>query len=174
MYVKEYFKAIIPRIIALLGADTPESFKRAGAFTLARLLESSTATTSQSHATPFILDLLHKPFLEDPSQNENSSVLAVDEALDRIIVLLANTDPSPTLIPVLLAPLVPPLYSLLDHLDHVRTSDPSLKDAVKGLIGTWSKIASPTKAVEKLWSLLSTSRMYWQVTLEGSIRKLAQ
>lgn len=156
----------------LLKPDCSEAFTRAGAFTLARLLEHVDGTSSQSHATPIILFFLHKSLLEISTGEVYRGVLSVDEALDRLTLLLANTHPSPTLISTLLTPLILPLYSLLDYLDHVKTSDPRLKEAVKALLVTWFKIVPSGKAVEALWSILQSQKLYWEVTLEGNIRRI--
>jgi hypothetical protein len=88
------------------------------------------------------------------------------------MMLVTNTDPSPTLISSLLSPIASALYSLLYHLDQVKTSDPSLKEMLRGLLGTWGRVISTTEALAILWSIIDGEGGEWRVDLEGQINRL--
>jgi hypothetical protein len=115
---------------------------------------------------PAVLSFLHPPLL--------SVVPATSprEALFTIMTLVTNTDPSPSLISSLLSPIVSALYSLLYYLDGVKTSDPSLKELLRGLLGTWGRVVGPTEALGILWSVIDGQGGEWRVDLDGQITRL--
>lgn len=88
------------------------------------------------------------------------------------MMLVTNTDPSPTLISSLLSPIVSALYSLLYHLDQTKTSDPSLKEQLRGLLGTWGRVIGATEALAIMWSVIDGEGGEWRVDLEGQITRL--
>ncbi|KAJ7276373.1 hypothetical protein B0H12DRAFT_1041351 [Mycena haematopus] len=153
-----YFSTITPRILELLSDSAPTSYRRAAAFSLSRMLTMPTSSV--------VLSFLHPPFL---AVNSASSPRA---ALSTIMALVTNTDPSPTLISSLLSPIVSALYSLLYHLDQVKTSDPSLKEMLRGLLGTWGRVVGATEALAVSWSVIDGQGGEWRVDLEGQISRL--
>ncbi|KAF5369873.1 hypothetical protein D9758_001077 [Tetrapyrgos nigripes] len=157
MKSEEYFTAIIPRIIDLLKDDRHPAFKRAAAFALSQMLTEDNSPTANA-----ILTTLHGPILlgmnrENDTRNPTSDTTDVDDTLGILTILIANSDPSPKFIQSLLSPIIVALYSHLFRLESVRTSDPSLKESARGLLLTWSKIASTAEAVEILWSIVESS-----------------
>ncbi|KAG5637776.1 hypothetical protein H0H81_003277 [Sphagnurus paluster] len=93
------------------------------------------------------------------------------EALSTLITLVSNADPSPTLISTLLSPIASTLYSLLYHMDHVKTTDPSLRESLRGLLITWAKIVTTSDGVTVLWSIIESEDTGWKIDLEGQITK---
>lgn len=130
-----------------------------------------------------LFSLLHGPLLHvqdgfkggDLQQLKRSSKegrvpLRPDVAINALLTLLSNADPSPTFISHLLAPIVPALYSLLYHLNRVKTSDPKLKESLHGMLLTWGKIAVASQGVETLWSIVRGGQQIgWKIDLEGHI-----
>jgi hypothetical protein len=132
-------------------------------------------------ASGIILSFLHRPFLEitegHTSVTSSSSLppqSTPDVALSTLIILVSNTDPSPILMAALLSPIAPALYSLLHHLEKVKTSDPSLKESLQALLVTWGKIVSKSEGIDILWHIIGSNEEGWQVNLEGHIRKLTK
>ncbi|KAJ6539322.1 hypothetical protein B0H19DRAFT_961303 [Mycena capillaripes] len=158
MSAELYFSTITPRILDLLSDRAPPAYRRAAAFSISRMLATP--------ASPVVLSFLHPPLL---SVNSSSSPRA---ALSTILMLVTNTDPSPTLISSLLSPIVSALYSLLYHLDQVKTSDPSLKEMLRGLLGTWGPVVGATEASAILWSVIDGEGGEWRVDLDGHITRL--
>jgi hypothetical protein len=99
--------------------------------------------------------------------------LKASVALSRLLVLIANCDPSPELITNLLTPIVAPLYSLLFHLSGQKTSDPRVKESVQGLLATWGKIVNAETAVNSLWGIvLQVDIIHWKIDMEGNIDRI--
>jgi hypothetical protein len=119
-------------------------------------------------ASSAVLSSLHEPLLV---VNSASSPRA---ALSTILTLVTNTDPSPALISSLLSPIASALYSLLYHLDKVKTSDPSLKEMLRGLLGTWGRVVGATEALAILWSVIDGQGGEWRVDLEGQISRVEE
>ncbi|KAJ7095353.1 hypothetical protein B0H15DRAFT_775607 [Mycena belliarum] len=153
-----YFSTIVPRILELFSDRTPLAYKRAAAFSVARMLEMPASST--------VLSFLHPPLLSIQSTSPPRA------ALSTIMMLLTNSDPSPALISSVLSPIVSTLYSLLLYLDRVKTSDPSLKEMLRGLLGTWGRVVGATEALAVLWSVIDGQGGEWQVDLEGQITRL--
>ncbi|KAJ7682824.1 hypothetical protein DFH06DRAFT_306273 [Mycena polygramma] len=158
MSAELYFPIITPRILELLSDRAPSAYRRAAAFSISRMLATP--------ASSAVLSFLHPPLL---SVNPATSPRA---ALSIIMMIVTNTDPSPTLISILLSPIVSALYSLLYHLDQVKTSDPSLKELLRGLLGTWGRVVGATEALAILWSIIDGQGGEWRVDLDGQITRL--
>ncbi|KAJ6599093.1 hypothetical protein DFH09DRAFT_24467 [Mycena vulgaris] len=153
-----YFSTITPRVLELLSARAPLAYRQAAAFSISRMLATPTF--------PAVLSFLHPPLLSiTPSSPPRA-------ALSMIMMLVTNTDPSPDLISSLLSPIVSTLYSLLHYLDQIKTSDPSLKEMLRGLLGTWGRVVSATEALAVLWSVIDGQGGEWRVDLEGGITRL--
>ena len=88
-----------------------------------------------------------------------------------IEVLLTNTDPSPTFISTLFSPIVPSLYALLSHLEGARTSDPLLRESLKGFLDTWGRLVGNTEVLDTLWKIVDGEGGVWRVDVAGSISR---
>ncbi|TFK28768.1 hypothetical protein FA15DRAFT_633184 [Coprinopsis marcescibilis] len=153
---KEYYFAIIPRIIQLLSDNLPGSYRKFGAFTLSQMLRTDKNLENQTNAVPVVCDTLHAPLLPGHYKRLSATYepLTAQTALSRLIVLIANCDPSPEVISKLLSPIIPSLYSLLFHLASQKASDPQLKERIQGLLSTWGKIVDTPQAIHVLWLMI--------------------
>ncbi|KAF7352810.1 RTP1-C1 domain-containing protein [Mycena venus] len=158
MSAELYFSTITPRVLELLSDRAPISYRRAAAFSISRMLAMP--------ASSAVLSFLHPPLLAVSPASPPRAALAT------IMTLVTNTDPSPALISSLLSPIVSSLYSLLYYLDQVKTSDPSLKELLRGLLGTWGRVIGATEAYAILWSVIDGQGGEWSVDLEGQITRL--
>ncbi|KAJ3980001.1 hypothetical protein F5890DRAFT_1558111 [Lentinula detonsa] len=163
MKSEKYFSAVVPRIVDLLQERWHPAYRRAAAFALSQMLAVEDRIPAK-----IVLSLLHDPFLKGSNKPTD-----VTTALSDLTILLTNSDPSPDLISSLLSPVVRPLYALLFHLDTIKTSDPELKEVVRGLLMTWSRIASTSEAVDILWSILDDEASQWHTDLEGGIQRFS-
>ncbi|KAJ7904493.1 hypothetical protein B0H14DRAFT_2663092 [Mycena olivaceomarginata] len=141
---------------------------------VARVLTTSPAGMSAelyfSTITPKILELLSD---RAPTSYRRAAAFSISP-LSTIMTLVTNTDPSPALISSLLSPIASALYSLLYHLDKVKTSDPSLKEMLRGLLGTWGRVVGATEALAILWSVIDGQGGEWRVDLEGQISRVEE
>ncbi|KAJ7700055.1 hypothetical protein B0H17DRAFT_276446 [Mycena rosella] len=153
-----YFSTITPRVLELLSERAPPAYRRAAAFSISRMLATP--------AFPAVLSFLHPPLLSI------APISPPRTALTTIMMLVTNTDPSPALISSLLSPIVSALYSLLYYLDQIKTSDPSLTEMLRGLLGTWGRVVGATEALAILWSVIDGQGGEWRVDLEGEITRL--
>lgn len=179
MQPKYYFQTITPRIIALMSppssssASTPTTspaFKRAAAFALARMLDTSAA--HHALVVSIALPILHSPLSkvsddssEDQRESGQSYLLPTpSSSLQTIHTLLLSTDPSPSLFSTLLSPILPSLYSLHAHLSKMGVADPILKEDVWTLMRTWGRVVEEGEGVRVLWSLVdeSESSLWWE------------
>ncbi|CAK5275656.1 unnamed protein product [Mycena citricolor] len=136
--LEDYFSATTPRLLDLLSDRVPVAFRRAAAFSISRMLSMSAASV--------VLASIHPSFLSfHPSVSPRIM-------LSTITSLLTNTDPSPSLVSSLLFPIASALYSLLYHVDQLKTSDPSLKETLQGHLATWARLTETTEVVAVLWS----------------------
>ncbi|KAG7449381.1 uncharacterized protein BT62DRAFT_964531, partial [Guyanagaster necrorhizus] len=193
MEAKDYYSATVPRVLALLYSETPASYKRAAAFTISRMLAADGSSSHHEIARSIIMPLLHYPFLHvtalsnetnslgqriDPlsqtSPSVSSSKLNPNTALTALSTLITNTDPLPTLIATLLSPVIPSLYSLLEHLEHVRTSDPTSRETVRSMLETWGRVVEKEEGVRIIWSIIQNEggEIGWKVNLEGQIHQV--
>ena len=154
---------MVPRIVALLRDYQRPAYRRAAAFTLSQML-----AVEGGNATKIIVSHLHDSFLNVGSSTGST----VTTALNTLTTLLTNSDPSPKLITSLLSPIVPSLYSLLFHLDSIKTSSPEIKETVRGLLVTWSRIVSASDAVEILWSIFDQEAGQWHSDMDGDIQRI--
>ncbi|KAJ3794052.1 hypothetical protein GGU11DRAFT_759476 [Lentinula aff. detonsa] len=159
MKSEKYFSAVVPRIVDLLQERWHPAYRRAAAFALSQMLAVEDRIPAK-----IVLSLLHDPFLKGSDKPTD-----VTTALSDLTILLTNSDPSPDLISSLLSPVVRPLYALLFHLDTIKTSDPELKEVVRGLLMTWSRIASTSEAVDILWSILDDEASIASATAKLSL-----
>ncbi|KAI3607538.1 hypothetical protein WG66_005156 [Moniliophthora roreri] len=160
--LQNYFEDIVPKVVNIVHDDKRLAYKRASAFTLSRLLAGNDETPRT-----IILSTLHSPFL----QPESNSTTTAATAVSTLSSLLANSDPSPELITSLLSPIVPPLYALLYHLESVKISDPTIREAVRDMLLTWSRVMTKSEAVAVLWFILNDQDGKLKVGLDGMIQK---
>ncbi|SJL02270.1 uncharacterized protein ARMOST_05596 [Armillaria ostoyae] len=186
---KDYYRAIVPRIIMLLYNEAPASYKRAAAFTISRMLATDGSSSHHEAARGIIMPLLHGPLLHvstlsepnslvqpisplsQPGPSVSSSELNPNTALTALSTLITNTDPVPTLIATLLSPVISSLYSLLEHLEHVRTSDPTTRETVRSMLETWGRVVEKDEGTRIIWNIVRNegSDTGWKVDLEGRI-----
>ncbi|KAJ3561227.1 hypothetical protein NP233_g10321 [Leucocoprinus birnbaumii] len=178
-----YFEHVIPRVIALLSEKSSPTYRRAAAFTISRMLRAGDNPVSHSVKRSIIFGLLHDPLKNVREELDGHDLqqlerlppgtqihLRPDVAIEMLLALLSNADPSPSFISDLLSPVVPSLYSLLYHSNKVKTSDPLLKEALRGALKTWGKIVSGNEGVEVLWSIVRSGQQGgWKINLEGHI-----
>ncbi|KAK7049303.1 hypothetical protein VNI00_005904 [Paramarasmius palmivorus] len=162
MKAQDYFSEIVPKIVDVLRNEKRPAYKKAAAFTISHLL-----TAKDDTARSIILSSLHKPFLHPDSQ---PSVTAAS-AVSTLSTLLANSDPSPQLIASLLSPIVPSAYALLYHLDSIKMSDPTVREAVRDMLLTWSRVTTVSEAVAVLWFILNDQDGKLKLDLAGVIQK---
>ncbi|KAJ7781261.1 hypothetical protein B0H16DRAFT_1497669 [Mycena metata] len=132
---RAYFSTITPRVLELLSDRAPPSYRRAGAFSISRMLATP--------AAPAVLAFLHPPLLSAGSTTPSPQV-----ALSTIMTLSVSA-----------------LYSLLYHLDQIKTSDPGLKEVLRGLLGTWGRVVGATEALAILWSVIDGQGGEWSALL---------
>ncbi|THH05707.1 hypothetical protein EW145_g4599 [Phellinidium pouzarii] len=182
-----------------MAERTPPAHKRAAAFSLSRMLvasgddENANQDVRRCVAAWCLLDSFNPAIStgDDLPANailENDAVPGIDlrtkaRAIARKILvfppeaavvtlstILMNTDPSPELISVLLQPIIPQLYSLLEHLRGNKTADPALREIVEGLLGTWARAAGKDEVVDTLWKVIDGGGYSWVIDDAGALR----
>ncbi|KAF5387644.1 hypothetical protein D9615_000386 [Tricholomella constricta] len=181
MKPEDYFSNIIPKIIHLLSPQASNTDKRAAAYVISRMLSADDPSPHKDLTSKIIFSILHHPFLRVPHENKGGMIdsspsstptsLTPSVALSILTTLVSNADPSPTLISALLSPIVPALYSLLYHMDEIKTTDPSLRESLRGLLVTWAKIIGTSDGVSILWSVLESDDIGWAIDIEGNINR---
>lgn len=134
--------------------------------------------SSQPHleiCARYLLSCLHDGFLHvrDPEcEDPQLSNVTPSTAISALGTLVANMDPHPASISRLLSPIVSPLYSLLHHLDKIKTSDPGLRESLNSLLITWGKIVESSEGLDCLWSIYQAEEIYWKVGIAGDVRRV--
>lgn len=175
MAVEDYYRTTVPRILAILAdsqdpriqTPTPQSHKRAAAFALSRIISVRTTIVSR-----ILSDILHPPFFPPRPNIEPQSATP---SLQTLQALFSHSDPAPTLPMHVLGPILSPLYALLAALDEVRTSDPALKELVKGLVRLWGRTVATEDAVKGWWKVIESGdgwgedvEAYWEVIVDDA------
>ncbi|KAF9534898.1 hypothetical protein CPB83DRAFT_901829 [Crepidotus variabilis] len=179
MRAEDYFQSIFPRLFQILAKSTQTNHQRAAAFSIYRAIIPEKSTQSSIEAGRVALRLLQEPFCDSEyvspllgTQQPPKQCLSPREALDSIIALLANTEPSPNLISTLLSSLVPSLYGLYFDISQHKTVDPQLKELVIGLLKSWGKIIESVEGETILWKLVESNKEWdWKFDLEGNLSK---
>ena len=96
-------------------------------------------------------------------------LLSTTECISTLQTILVNTGPSPALLSTLLTPIAPALYGILAYLESKKTAKPTLRESVKGLLGTWSRIVSAQEVEEACWNIIKGEGGYWKVDIAGEI-----
>lgn len=111
--------------------------------------------------------------LQDAFLVASSSPLSASTSLSILSTVLTNSDPSPTLIAVLLTPTIPALYSLQQHLESKKVFDPTILEGVRGLLQTWARVSETSECVGTLWGVtVGGEQDGWQTDLEGNISRI--
>ena len=135
------------------------------------MLSSDDTYPHAALASSILLPMLHRPLLENTSDDAPAEATP-SCALDRLVALVSNTDPSPELMTMLLSPVASALYSLKYHLDRTKTSDPTLKESVGGLLSTWGRIVSAEQGIDTFWRIVDGEGGHWEADLEGNIKRV--
>lgn len=61
---------------------------------------------------------------------------------------------------------------LWSQLDRVKTSDPALKESVKGLLTTWGRVVSVQEGVDMLWEIVCGEGGDWDINASGGIQRI--
>lgn len=175
---------IVPRIIAILSNPSPLTHRRAAAFTLSRMLAMDGSYKHQSFVVIITGGILHDPFFRIRNTTEHelspppstplkvSYDLTPTAALSTLMTFILHADPSPTLISILLSPIMPALYALSAYIDRLKTTDPLLKESVKGLLATWGRVVESQECFDTLWRVLEGEGGDWESDIAGDIKKV--
>jgi len=170
----------VPQLFALLadGPDAaPPAYRRAGAFSISRLLVGE--SKNREEYLSILLPRIHKPFLqvtELPPRDDfpEPKQLGTNDCISTLQIILINTDPSPVLISTLFTPIASALYAILECLDSKKTTEPTLKETTKGLLGTWSRIVSAQEVERVCWGVIEGEGGNWKVDIAGEIIQTAR
>ena len=94
------------------------------------------------------------------------------DCISTLQTILINADPSPALLSTVFTPIASALYVILGCLDSKKTVDPALKETIKGLLGTWSRIVSAQEVEEVCWNIIEGEGGYWNVNIAGEITQM--
>jgi hypothetical protein len=168
----------------MLVNESPSSHKRAAAYAISRMLFTDGSFPHNALVTATVFPILHDPFLHvnyaisavttptDQSPPHKRLPLAPAAALSILITMSTNMDPSPTLMTSLLLPVVPALYSLLAHMDSIKTSDPVLKESLRSLLRTWGRLSGLQEGIEALWDVVDGGGGEWENLIDGEIKRI--
>ena len=182
---QEYYKAIIPRIIAILRPGNALSrgiHVRAAAYSLSCMLSGGSQFRYQELAAGIALPLLQATFLDlqiqiqiqpssDKASTTENAALLPEDSLAALIKILTNTDPSPNLISMLLSPILPALYSLAACMSSKKTKDPALQESIDGIISTWGRIVDAAEGIQVVWRVVGGEGGDWEVDVAGQIKR---
>ncbi|KAI0677089.1 hypothetical protein C8Q78DRAFT_959916 [Trametes maxima] len=166
MDIQEYLNTMVPRILVLLGLDErslPMAHRRTLAFSLSRMLTNEGNAETKRFTGDIVFPMLHDPILRGTGD------ITPAASLKPIQVLLTNTDPSPHLLSALLTPIVPSLYTLHACLEQARTSDPLLRETIKGFLSTWGRLVNGEEIIQTMWNVIEGEGSDWRVDVAGEI-----
>ena len=95
--------------------------------------------------------------------------LGTTDCISTLQTILINTDPSPALLSTIFTPIASALYTILGCLGSKKTADPTLKETIRGLLGTWARIVSAKEVEEMCWRIIEGEGGYWKVDIAGEI-----
>lgn len=163
----------------LLSPQDSPTNKRVAAYAISRMLSTDDSFPHQQLISKIVFSIIHRPFFELPKEELEPEAYSTplpqhtpSGALATSITLISNIDPSPTLISAILSPITSTLYSLLYYLDQTKTSDPNLKESIRGLLVTWGKIVGTQEGIDVLWSTVESDEGGWDVDLDGQVCKV--
>ncbi|KAF9782746.1 hypothetical protein BJ322DRAFT_1072320 [Thelephora terrestris] len=177
---QEFFRKIVPQLFTLLadGSDgAPPAYRRAAAFSISRIIAEGSKDGGESMGA--ILSQIHRPFLQVTESSRGDDFVvseqpSITSCISTLQTILINTDPSPVLLSTVFTPIAPALYAILMCLDSKKTADPALRETVKGLLGTWSRIVSAQEAEQVCWSIIEGEGGYWKIDIAGEIVQTAE
>ena len=178
---QEYPRSVIPRLVELLTprAKASPAYIRAASFTLSRMITAEGSPRHHALVSKVFLNLLHDPVLlitpdtlPDSLSTETTMAPSPLEAINIVQMFLTNTDPAPTLISTTLSPIATSLFSLLGTLARVKTTDPTLRESVRGLLLAWGRVVRTEEAVAILWAYLDGEGGDWAVDISGNVRRV--
>ncbi|KAF9495681.1 hypothetical protein BDN71DRAFT_1488817 [Pleurotus eryngii] len=161
---EEFFSVTVPQLLTLIQEVKYPHYRQAAAFAISRLCDTPAASN-------IILSAIHTPLLI-PASRASTNEFSAEKSLSTLMTLVLNSDPSPTLISTLISPIFPALYSLLYHIEQVKTSDPELVESLRGLVTTWGRVIGQEEGMSTLWYLIHSDRPGWRVDIEGHIERL--
>jgi hypothetical protein len=137
-----------------------------------------------------ILPIFHRSFLEiNPGSEENDETiehtglssaldsvkhLTASQSLEKLLILLMHTDPSPILLSILLSPILPALYAALFCLDSKKTSDPMVSEGLRGVLETWGRVVTLEQATSGLWLVINDDGGEWELDIAGELKRVTQ
>jgi hypothetical protein len=137
-----------------------------------------------------VLPMFHRSFLEinlDSQENDETTEdtglssgsesmkhLTASQSLEKLLILLMNTDPSPVLLSTLLSPILPALYAALFCLDSKKTSDPLVSEGLRGVLETWGRVVTFEEAINGLWLVIDDGGGEWGVDIAGELKRVTQ
>ncbi|KAF9649373.1 hypothetical protein BDM02DRAFT_1873427 [Thelephora ganbajun] len=177
---QEFFRKVTPQLLALLAdrSDAPHpTYRRAAAFSISRLLAEGYKNREESLS--ILLPRVHRPFLQAAELLPREGIAEAEQftttgCISTLQTILINTDPSPALLSTIFTPITAALYAVLGCLDSKQTADPALKETVKGLLGTWSRIVSAREVEEVCWGIIEGGGGYWKIDITGDIVQTAR
>jgi len=141
-----------------------------------------TAEGSPRHHTlvcRVFFNLVHDPVLlitpdSLPDSRPTEAIMApsILEAINIVQTFLTNTDPAPTLVSTTLSPIATSLFSLLGTLTRLKTTDPTLRESVHGLLLAWGRVVPVEEAIAILWACLDGQGGDWAVDISGNVRRV--
>jgi hypothetical protein len=178
-FYQDYFSIIVPRLvddIATSRAKDHNKGTRASAFVLSHMLSSNKGFQHLSLVTNLVKERLHRPFQDSERealvQNPVAVPLAsVDTTLSALANFVANCDPAPSLISMIISPVLPALYSISEVLQEHKTADPMLRDSVHGLLMTWGRIIDDEEGATQLLAVAQHYDASWHLDGVGQLSK---
>lgn len=155
----------------------PPAYRRSAAFSVSRLLAEE--SKNREEVLSFLLPEIHRPFIQVTELSPRDNIperkkFGATDCISTLQTILTNTDPSPALLSTVFTPIASALYVILECLDSKRTTDPALKETVKGLLGTWSRIIPAQEVEEMCWCIIEGEGGYWKVDIAGEIIQTAR
>ena len=170
----------MPQLLALLADGpnpVPPAYRRSAAFSVSRLLAEE--SKNREEFLSVLLPEIHRPFIQATELSPRDDIperkkFGATDCISTLQTILTNTDPSPALLSTVFTPIASALYAILGCLDLKRTTDPALKETVKGLLGTWSRIVLVQEVEEVCWGIIEEEGGYWKVDIAGEIIQIAR
>jgi hypothetical protein len=57
-------------------------------------------------------------------------------------------------------------------MDYMKTTDPLLKESMRGLLGTWGRVVVSSECFDNLWRVLEGAGGNWEIDIAGEIRRV--
>ncbi|KAK2466187.1 hypothetical protein APHAL10511_001829 [Amanita phalloides] len=176
---QDYCGPIVYQLLSFLSGNVPPMHQRAAAFTVSRVLASDSTMPHLEDCARNLLACLHGKLSQASNSSQGTetnhlwhlNALPPSTALSALITLITNMDPHPASITRLISPIISELYSLLYHFDNIKTSDPELRESLRGLLMTWGKIVEKSEGLDRFWSIFQADEIHWNVDINGDIQR---